>query len=66
MVVVLGGVGSLWGTIAGGFLIGTGNTTLEFLTDATLGKVLIFTLVILFLQWRPKGLFTINSRSLDE
>ena len=66
MVVVLGGVGSLWGTIAGGFLIGTGNTTLEFLTDATLGKVLIFTLVILLLQWRPKGLFTINSRSLDE
>lgn len=66
MVVVLGGVGSLWGTIAGGFLIGTGNTTLEFLTDATLGKVLVFTLVILFLQWRPKGLFTIHSRSLDE
>ncbi|MDQ0202712.1 urea ABC transporter permease subunit UrtB [Pectinatus haikarae] len=66
MVVVLGGVGSLWGTIAGGFLIGTGNTTLEFLTNATLGKVLVFTLVILFLQWRPKGLFTINSRSLDE
>jgi len=66
MVVVLGGVGSLWGTIAGGVLIGTGNTTLEFLTNTSLGKVLVFSLVILFLQWRPKGLFTVNSRSLDE
>lgn len=66
MVVVLGGVGSLWGTVAGGFLIGTGNTTLEFFTNASLGKVLVFSLVILFLQWRPKGLFTIKSRSLDE
>ncbi|MBB5336035.1 urea ABC transporter permease subunit UrtB [Pectinatus brassicae] len=66
MVVVLGGVGSLWGTIAGGLLIGTGNTTLEFLTNTTSGKVLVFTLVILFLQWRPQGLFTVHSRSLDE
>lgn len=66
MVVVLGGVGTLWGTVAGGLLIGTGNTTLEFLTDTSMGKVLVFTLVILFLQWRPKGLFTIRSRALDD
>lgn len=66
MVVVLGGVGTLWGTVAGGLLIGTGNTTLEFLTNTSLGKVLVFTMVILFLQWRPKGLFTISSRALDD
>lgn len=66
MVVVLGGVGTLLGTIAGGFIIGMGNTTFEFLTDASLGKVIVFTLVILFLQWRPKGLFSIKSRALDE
>ncbi|QDR81739.1 urea ABC transporter permease subunit UrtB [Sporomusa termitida] len=65
MVVVLGGVGTLLGTIAGGLVIGTANTTFEFFTNTSLGKVLVFTLVILFLQWRPKGLFTINSRSLD-
>ena len=42
------------------------NTTFEFFTDASLGKVIVFTLVILFLQWRPKGLFSIKSRALDE
>jgi urea transport system permease protein len=66
MVVVLGGVGTLAGTIAGGFIIGMGNTSFEFLTDASLGKVIVFTLVILFLQWRPTGLFSVKSRALDE
>lgn len=66
MVVVLGGVGTLIGTISGGFIIGMSNTTFEFFTDASLGKVIVFTLVILFLQWRPKGLFSIKSRTLDE
>lgn len=65
MVVVLGGVGTLLGTVAGGLVIGTANTTFEFFTNTSIGKVLVFTLVIMFLQWRPKGLFTINSRSLD-
>lgn len=65
MVVVLGGVGTLLGTIAGGLVIGIANTTFEFFTNTSLGKVLVFTLVIMFLQWRPKGLFSFNSRSLD-
>ncbi|SDE32349.1 urea ABC transporter permease subunit UrtB [Sporomusa acidovorans] len=66
MVVVLGGVGTLWGIVAGGLVIGTANTTFEFFTNTSWGKVLVFLLVILFLQWKPKGLFTIHSRSLDE
>ncbi|KLU65941.1 high-affinity branched-chain amino acid transport system permease protein LivH [Desulfosporosinus acididurans] len=66
MVVVLGGVGTLVGTAAGGLLIGTANTTLEFLTNASLGKVLVFILIITLLQWRPNGLFNISSRSLDD
>ncbi len=66
MVVVLGGVGTIIGTVAGAGIIGLGNTIFEFFTDASLGKVLVFTVVILFLQWRPQGFFTIKSRSLDE
>ncbi|HVJ48937.1 urea ABC transporter permease subunit UrtB [Desulfitobacterium sp.] len=66
MVVVLGGVGTLMGTVAGGLLIGTANTILEFLTNTSLAKVLVFILIIAFLQWKPKGLFNISSRSLDE
>ncbi len=66
MVVVLGGVGTIIGTIAGAGVIGVGNTTFEFLTNASLGKVLVFTVVILFLQWKPQGFFSVKSRALDE
>lgn len=66
MVVVLGGVGRLVGTVTGSGAIGIGNTTFEFFTNASLGKVLVFTVVILFLQWKPQGFFTISSRALDE
>ncbi|MBZ4646043.1 MAG: urea transport system permease protein [Petroclostridium sp.] len=66
MVVVLGGVGRIIGTVAGAGAIGIGNTTFEFFTNASLGKVLVFLVVIMFLQWKPQGFFTISSRTLDE
>ncbi|MEQ8155014.1 MAG: urea ABC transporter permease subunit UrtB [Clostridiaceae bacterium] len=66
MVVVLGGVGSLVGTVAGAFAMGVAGTWLEFVTNTSMGKVLVFGLVILFLQWKSKGLFVISSRSLDD
>lgn len=65
MVVVVGGVGVLAGTVIGAFGIGMFNTLLEYWTNASMGKVLIFALIILFLQWRPSGLFSIRTRSLD-
>lgn len=65
MVVVVGGVGALFGAVAGAFGIGIFNTIFEYVTDATIGKVLIFLLIIAFLQWRPSGLVMFRSRSLD-
>ncbi|MEI7025402.1 urea ABC transporter permease subunit UrtB [Paenibacillus sp. y28] len=65
MVVVLGGIGKLIGTVAGALGIGIFNTMLEYGTSATIGKVLVFTLIIAFLQWRPSGFVTVRSRSLD-
>jgi urea transport system permease protein len=65
MVVVLGGIGKLIGTVVGALGIGVFNTALEYTTSATLGKVLVFTLIIAFLQWKPMGLVTIRSRTLD-
>ena len=65
MVVVLGGVGKLAGAIAGSFAIGEFNTLLESFSTATMGKVLVFALVILFLQWKPSGMFPPKVRSLD-
>lgn len=66
MSVVVGGVGRIIGTIVGGSLIGIGGSSFEFFTSASLGKVLIFAVVIIILQFRPKGIFSINSRALDE
>lgn len=62
MVVVLGGVGRLPGTIAAALLIGMLNTLLEFGTTATLGKVLVFLVIITFLQWKPAGLVALRAR----
>jgi urea transport system permease protein len=65
MTVVVGGVGRIAGVLAGAAIMGVGNTGFEFLTTASLGKVIVFTVVILILQFRPKGIFTTHSRDLD-
>lgn len=62
MVVVLGGVGRLPGTIFAALLIGVFNTFFEFQSTATIGKVLVFVLVIAFLQWKPQGLVALRTR----
>jgi urea transport system permease protein len=62
MVVVLGGVGRLPGTILAALSIGVFNTLLELGTTASLGKVLVFVLIIAFLQWKPSGMVTLRSR----
>ena len=62
MVVVLGGVGRLPGTIFAALLIGVFNTVFEFQSTATVGKVLVFALVIAFLQWKPNGLVALRTR----
>ena len=62
MVVVLGGVGQLPGTIAAALLFGGANTLLELGTTASMGKVLVFVLIIVFLQWRPSGLAKLRTR----
>ncbi|WP_028560729.1 urea ABC transporter permease subunit UrtB [Paenibacillus pinihumi] len=65
MVVVLGGVGKLIGTIFGALGIGLTNTMFEYWTTASLGKVLVFLCIVAFLQWRPKGLVAMKTRALD-
>jgi len=65
MVVVTGGVGKLAGTIVASLGIGGLNKLLEPSMGAVYGKVTILVLVILFLQWRPSGLFAIKGRQAD-
>lgn len=65
MVVVVGGVGALAGAVFGAFGIGFFNTFFEYLTSTSIGKVLIFMVIIAFLQWKPAGLVRSRTRALD-
>ncbi|MBO7748049.1 urea ABC transporter permease subunit UrtB [Paenibacillus sp. MWE-103] len=65
MVVVLGGVGKLAGTVLGALGIGLSNTLFEYWTTASLGKLIVFLGIVTFLQWRPSGFVALRSRSLD-
>ena len=65
LVVVFGGVGNLWGTLAGAMTLGVANKFLEPFAGAVLGKILILVAVILFIQKRPRGLFALKGRWVD-
>jgi urea transport system permease protein len=66
MVVVLGGVGSVAGTVAGALGLGVANKFLEPLTGAVLGKIMLLMLLILVIQWRPQGMFAPKGRAAAE
>ncbi|MFZ5896572.1 MAG: urea ABC transporter permease subunit UrtB [Myxococcota bacterium] len=65
MVVVLGGVGKLAGTLAGAFGLGIVNKLLEPLAGAVLGKIFILAFIILFIQRRPQGIFALKGRAAE-
>jgi urea transport system permease protein len=65
MVVVFGGVGSLWGTLVGAVSLGVVNKFLEPYAGAMLGKILVLVFIILFIQKRPRGLFALKGRSVE-
>ena len=85
MVVVLGGVGNLLGTIIASFsigimtdLIGAGRlltiwpqmptplaSTVDFFATTSMARVLVFALIVIFLQFRPAGLFPQKGRLVE-
>lgn len=66
MTVVVGGVGNLPGTVISAFGIGLADQSLQqILLDPVIGKIVVLLCIILFLQWRPAGIFVTRSRSLD-
>ncbi|CAJ1505081.1 urea ABC transporter permease subunit UrtB [[Mycobacterium] burgundiense] len=64
LVVVVGGLGQIKGTVIAAFALGFLNSFIEYSTTASLAKVLVFVLIVVFLQVRPQGLFTVRTRSL--
>jgi urea transport system permease protein len=65
MVVVFGGVGNLWGTMVGAFLLGIVNKFLEPYSGAVLGKIFVLVAIIVFIQRRPRGLFALRGRAVE-
>jgi urea transport system permease protein len=65
MVVVLGGVGQLAGTVIAALGLGAIAKFLEPWSGAVLAKIMMLVFIILFIQKRPQGLFALNGRSAE-
>ena len=64
LVVVAGGVGQLKGTVIAAWAVGVVTAYLTDWTSGSMAQVITFALVVVFLQVRPQGLFTVRTRSL--
>ena len=65
LVVVVGGVGQVWGAVLAALGLGISGTALEIGLGAVLAKIILLVLVILFIQKRPQGLFAIKGRFVE-
>ncbi|MCY6412972.1 urea ABC transporter permease subunit UrtB [Acinetobacter sp. VNH17] len=65
LVVVVGGVGQVWGAVLAALGLGISGTVLEIGLGAVLAKIILLVLVILFIQKRPQGLFAIKGRFVE-
>ncbi|EYT19993.1 urea ABC transporter permease subunit UrtB [Acinetobacter sp. 1000160] len=65
LVVVVGGVGQVWGAVLAALGLGISGTVLEIGLGAVLAKIILLILVILFIQKRPQGLFAIKGRFVE-
>lgn len=64
LVVVVGGLGQIKGAVIAAFTLGIVNSFIEYNTTASIAKVILFVLIVIFLQARPQGLFAVKTRSL--
>ena len=65
MVVVLGGVGQLAGTVYAALGLGVVNKFLEAWWGAVLAKIMVLVFIIVFIQKRPQGMFALKGRFAD-
>ncbi len=64
LVVIVGGLGQLRGAVIAAVVLGLLNSFLEYGTNASLAKVLVFAAIVVFLQFRPQGLIALRTRAL--
>ncbi|MDP9452958.1 MAG: urea ABC transporter permease subunit UrtB [Actinomycetota bacterium] len=64
LVVIVGGLGQLRGAVVAALFLGLLNSFLEYGSNASLAKVLVFAAIVVFLQFRPQGLVALRTRAL--
>lgn len=64
LVVVVGGLSQMKGAVIAAFALGILNSFIEYSTTASIAKVIVFVIIVVFLQVRPQGLFAVKTRSL--
>ncbi|GAA2319889.1 urea ABC transporter permease subunit UrtB [Glycomyces scopariae] len=64
LVVVAGGLGRIKGAVVAAVALGALQAVFETYSTASLAKVGVFVVIVVFLQLRPQGLFTLRTRSL--
>jgi urea transport system permease protein len=66
LVVIVGGLGSLIGTALAALLIGVFSATTQIFTSVSVADVLLLIFVIVFIQFRPRGIVNQRSRALED
>ncbi len=65
MVVVLGGVGQLAGTVYAALGLGVVNKLIESWQGAVIAKILVLVFIVVFIQKRPQGMFALKGRAVE-
>jgi urea transport system permease protein len=68
MTVVVGGVGNIWGTLAGASMIGFLQKGIEFLnpSNTLAAQTYMIIFIIIFIQFRPKGIIALKGRAAGD
>ncbi len=68
MTVVVGGVGNIWGTLAGATMIGSLQKAIEFLnpSNTLAAQTYMILFIILFIQFRPRGIIALRGRAAGD
>lgn len=65
LVVVMGGLGSIFGTTVSAIILGVLSAMSQIFVDVSTAQMLLLVFVIIFIQFRPQGVVAPQSRALD-
>lgn len=66
LVVIVGGIGSLLGTALAALLVGLFSASVQIFTSVSFADVLLLVMVVVFIQFRPRGIVARRGRAMEE